>query len=226
MYQEFLDELMRLQDVKYRDFHKSLVLNSKYQMIGVRTPLMREIAKRIAKENGEEFLKCAQDTYYEEVMIQGLVIAQFKEEELFDCYFPKHIEKIDNWALCDTFCSALKIVEKREEKYFPLALKLALEESEFKSRVGLVMILNHFLHKENLEHIFDVLNRIESDKLYVNMAQAWLVCEMYIKFPSETQAFLKKNCLNVFTQNKAISKIHDSYRVSEEEKVMLRQYRK
>jgi hypothetical protein len=38
--------------------------------------------------------------------------------------------------------------------------------------------------------------------------------------------FLKNNNLNKFTQNKAISKIHDSYRVSKEEKEKLNRLRK
>lgn len=42
------------------------------------------------------------------------------------------------------------------------------------------MILNHFINKKNLDIIFDILNRIESEKFYLNMAEAWLLCEMYI----------------------------------------------
>lgn len=58
------------------------------------------------------------------------------------------------------------------------------------------------------------------------MAEAWLICELYIKYPKETKAFIKNNNLNKFTQNKAISKIHDSYRVSKEEKELLSNYKK
>ena len=58
------------------------------------------------------------------------------------------------------------------------------------------------------------------------MAEAWLLCEMYIKFPKETKTFIQKNNLNKFTHNKAISKIHDSYRVSKEEKEYLNTLRK
>ena len=54
------------------------------------------------------------------------------------------------------------------------------------------------------------------------MAEAWLICEMYIKYPKEIKKFLENNNLNKFTQNKAISKIHDSYRVSKEEKELLK----
>ena len=58
------------------------------------------------------------------------------------------------------------------------------------------------------------------------MAQAWLICELYIKHPKETLKFVKQNNLNKFTHNKAISKIHDSYRVSREDKELLNKYRK
>ena len=103
---------------------------------------------------------------------------------------------------------------------------MSLNGEEFTSRVGLVIILNHFISKNNLNNIFDTLNKIQSDKFYINMAEAWLICEMYIKYPKETTEFLKKNNLNKFTQNKAISKIHDSFRVSVEEKEILKIYRK
>ena len=225
-YKSFVKYLISLQDLKYRDFHTSLVLNSKYEFIGIRTPIMKDIARQIAKGDIEEFLKYAQDKYYEEIMIQGLVISHIKDEKIFYKYFKKHIKKIDNWALCDTFCSSCKIVEKHEDKYFTEAIELCLNSKEFISRVGLVLILNHFISKEKLSVIFDTLNKITSDKFYINMAEAWLVCEMYTKFPKETEKFLKKNNMNNFTQNKAISKIHDSFRVSAKEKELLKKYKK
>ena len=225
-YQSFLQYLITQKDEKYKEFHSSLVLNSKYEMIGIRVPIMRKIAKDIAKTNIEEFLKYAQDSYYEEIMIQGLVISHIKDEKLFNKYFKEYINKIDNWALCDTFCSAVKIVEKHEEKYFKEAVKMSLNKKEFISRIGLVMILDHFIDEKNLETIFDTLNKIESDKFYINMSEAWLVCEMYVDYPHKTKEFLQKNNLNKFTHNKAISKIHDSYRVSKEEKEYLNTLRK
>ncbi len=58
-YRKFLEYLISQEDKEYREFHKSLVLNSKYEIIGIRVPNMRKIAKDIAKTNIEEFLKCA-----------------------------------------------------------------------------------------------------------------------------------------------------------------------
>lgn len=226
-YKNFIEYLISLKDEKYKEFNKSLVLDSKYEMIGVRIPILRDIAKKIVKTtNIEEFLKIAENKYYEEVMIQGLVVSHIKDEEAFYKYFKNFINKIDNWAICDSFCNSLKIVKKYEEKYFKEAEKLALKEEEFKSRVGLVLILNFFINSYNLNSIFDILNKIRSEKFYINMAEAWLICEMYIKFPKETKKFLEHNDLNKFTQNKAISKINDSYRVSKEEKDSLKKLRK
>lgn len=220
-YKKFVEYLISIKDEKYKEFHSSLVLNSKYEMIGIRLPIMRKIAKEISKTDIEEFLKFSQNKYYEEIMIQGLVISNIKEEKTFYKYFKSHINKIDNWALCDSFCNSIKIVKKYEEKYFPLAIEMCLSKEEFTSRTGLVTILSHFVEEKYLKEIFDTLNTITSDAFYINMAQAWLICDLYIKYPKETLKFIKHNNLNIFTHNKAISKIHDSFRVSKEDKEFL-----
>jgi 3-methyladenine DNA glycosylase AlkD len=225
-YKQFIDYLYSIKDEKYKEFHSGICLNCKYEILGIRLPNLRKIAKEISKTNIEEFLKVSNDKYYEEVMIQGLVISDIKDEPTFYKYFKEYINKIDNWALCDTFCNSIKIVKNYEDKYFNEAIKLSLNDEEFISRVGLIIILNHFIKEENLSKIFETLNKIETDKYYTNMAEAWLVCEMYTKYPNETLKFIKSNKLNKFTHNKAISKIHDSYRVSPQEKEYLNKLRK
>ena len=57
------------------------------------------------------------------------------------------------------------------------------------------------------------------------MAQAWLLCELFIKYREETLDYLNNHKLNKFTINKTISKIHDSYRVSKEDKEYLNKYK-
>ena len=224
-YEEYVSYLNKIKEEKYKSFHESLVLNSKYQMLGIRLPIMRKIAKEISKTNIEEFLEVSKDTTYEEVMIQGLVISNIKDEKIFNKYHQNHIKKIDNWALCDTYCNSVKIVKKYEEKYFKEAISLSLKEDEFLSRTGLILILSHFINENNLDEIFKTLNTIESDKYYINMAEAWLLCELFIKFKEETYKYLENHKLNKFTINKTISKIHDSYRVSKKDKEKVNKYK-
>ena len=225
-YKDFVDYLFALKDAEYKEFHTSLVLNSRYEMIGIRLPIIRSIAKDISKTNIGDYLKYSKNKYYEETLIEGLVISHIKDEAIFYKCFKSFIKKIDNWAICDSFCNSIRIVRKYEEKYFEEACKLALSESEFISRVGLIIILNHFITENRLSEIFDILNKIKSDKFYINMAEAWLICELYIKYPKETKLFIENNNLNKFTQNKSISKIHDSFRVSDKDKEELKKYRK
>ena len=61
---------------------------------------------------------------------------------------------------------------------------------------------------------------------YVNMAVAWLVCELVIKERSFGIDLICGDALNEFTKLKAISKCADSYRVNESDKQTLKLMRK
>lgn len=220
LYKEYINYLQSIKEDKYKEFSEKLC-TSKYEMLGIRIPLLRSIAKKICKTNYIEFLELCEDKYYEEVLIEGLIISNINDEAIFDKYFNSYIKKIDNWAICDSFCNSLKIVINNPNKYFKLATKLSKSKQEYTCRVGLIIILNFFIKKEYLIDIFNILDSIESDKYYINMAEAWLICELYINFEKETERFLKNNKLNKFTQNKAISKIRESYRVTKEKKEYL-----
>ena len=219
-YQEYIKYLITIKEDKYKEFHSKLCF-TKYKILGIRLPIIRKISKQISNTNYKDFLKYTKSKYYEEVMIEGLVISAIKDELIFDKYFNKYINKIDNWGICDSFCNSLNLVNKNPSKYFKLCKELSLSKEEFISRVGLIIILNYFIKKEYLTDIFNNLDSIKSDKYYVNMAQAWLICELYIYYPQSTEKYLKNNKLNKFTHNKSISKIRESYRISKETKEYL-----
>ena len=218
IYQEYLNYLISLGETKYGEFSSKLT-PTKYELIGIRIPNLRQIAKNITKGDYQSFLEHSQDKYFEEVLIEGLVIASIKDEEVFIDYFNQYIKKIDNWAINDVFCNS--IVLFKDEKYFDLCLKLALSDSEFISRVGLISILSHYVSDNNLELIFNTLDNLKSDAYYTKMAAAWLLCDCYIKHPIKTNEYLKISKLNNWTYNKAIQKMKESYRVSKEDKEYL-----
>lgn len=53
---KILKQLFELQDKKYKEFHSSLCPNVD-NIIGVRIPELRKLAKQIAKENPKEFIE-------------------------------------------------------------------------------------------------------------------------------------------------------------------------
>ena len=218
IYQEYLNYLISLGETKYGEFSSKLT-PTKYELIGIRIPNLRQIAKNITKGDYQSFLEHSQDKYFEEVLIEGLVIASIKDEKAFLNNFNKYIKKIDNCAINDVFCNSIVLFKK--DKYFKLCLKLSLSPKEFISRVGLISILSHYVSDNNLELIFNTLDNLKSDAYYTKMAAAWLLCDCYIKHPIKTNEYLKISKLNNWTYNKAIQKMKESYRVSKEDKEYL-----
>jgi len=224
-YHNYINYLISLGEKDYKEFSKKLIA-TKYEMLGIRLPKLRSIAKEIVKGNYQEYLQFNKYKYYEEVMIKGFVIAYSKNENILDEYLQEHIESIDNWSLCDSFCNSLKLIIKGKEKYFNLFKKLSLSNKEYYIRVGLITILNSFIDNDHIDEIFNILDNVSLDTYYVNMASAWLLCECFIKQRDKTLKYLSKSKLNNFSFNKGIQKSIESYRVSKSDKDYLRTIKK
>ena len=54
------------------------------------------------------------------------------------------------------------------------------------------------------------------------MAIAWLLCELIIKKKDKAIEYLKNNKVNKFVLNKTISKCNDSFRITKEDKELLK----
>ena len=220
-YQELIGYLESFKDTKYLEFNKRIV-NTSSKMLGIRTPILRSIAKEISKSDPIKFLDIIENNYCEESILEGIVISYFKDKSLFDKYLERFIPKINNWATCDMCISSMKQM-KKDEKYFTLAKKLINTDKEFQIRVGYVIMMDHFLDNNHIDEILDILNKEKiSSYYYVNMAKSWLISVCFVKFKDKTLKFILNNNLDIFTHNKAIQKIIESYRVSKEDKEYLR----
>lgn len=224
-YQEFIIYLKSLGEDSYKNFNKKLV-STKYETLGIRIPLLRKIASEIFRGEYQEFLEVAGSTYYEEVMIKGFVIGKIKNLEEFMIYFNSYLDLIDNWAICDCVCNSLKIISKNKEYFLDVIDSLVKSSKVYNVRAGFVLLLSFYVEEEYIDIILKYLNEIKSDEYYINMAKAWLLCEVFVKHQDKGLSFLSSNQLDKFTVNKAISKIRDSYRVSKETKDMILAYKK
>ena len=103
--------------------------------------------------------------------------------------------------------------------------QLTTNTEEYTLRFVFVMILCHFIQADYLNRIFQLLDSIQSEKYYVEMAKAWLVAELFTKFPSKTLDYLSHDQLSTFAHNKAIQKACESRRISTEDKQHLRTFK-
>lgn len=216
------EKLLQNVDEKYRTFHSNLCPGTD-NILGVRVPVLRKIAKELAQDNWRENYAKLGNDYYEEIMLQGMILGLAKTNiEEIKQYLTTFIPKIDNWAICDTCCAGLKITAKNRETIWEFLQQYLKSEKEFEIRFGVVMLLDYYIIPEYLGKLFKTFDEIKHEGYYVKMAEAWAISICYIKFPKETNEYLKSNKLDNFTYNKAIQKIIESYRVSDEEKQELR----
>lgn len=224
--EKVLKQLYEMQDLKYKEFDSSLCPNVD-NIIGVQVPKLRGIAKKLVKEDKKEYLELENIEYYEEKVIQGLMIGMSNLTiEDTKKYLEKFIPKIDSWAVCDIVCSSLKLTKKYQKEIWGFLDKYIKSDKEFEIRFAVVMYLNYFLNDEYIDRVIKNISKIKSDKYYVQMAIAWLLAESFIKQKEKVIEYLKNNKLDNFTHNKAIQKIIDSYRVSQEEKEFVRTLRR
>ncbi|MBR3253657.1 DNA alkylation repair protein [Candidatus Saccharibacteria bacterium] len=213
-------------DDYYRDFIMRGI-PSERPFIGVRIPKIREIAKSIPYEEITVLLD-ATPVAFEEVLFRGMLVARLPYQSVLK-YFDSQVNIIDDWCSCDTFCSEIRpIIKKQRDDFLNRKVeKLLQSEKEFPTRIGLVILKNNYMDFDYLFTIFDrVENLKDREEYYVKMAIAWLIAECFTKFPEETLGFLKSTKLPKWTFNKTISKICDSYRVDDEMKELLRRMRK
>ena len=228
MKQEIKNKLLELSDEKYKKFHSGLCPGTT-NIIGVRVPVLRNYAKElIAQYDIQQLLHNIDDEFYEEVMLQGMLIGLCKENDI-----DKHImriknfvPKIDNWAVCDTFCAGLKITKNHKEEIWKLINQYCKSQNEFEIRFGVVMLLDYYIEEDYIEKDFEIFNKIEYKGYYVQMAVAWALSICLIKYFDITIEYLKNAKIDTFTYNKALQKGIESYRLTSEQKQLLKDMKK
>jgi 3-methyladenine DNA glycosylase AlkD len=215
------EQLEELAEEKYRIFSSSLT-PGKDNIMGVRLPHLRKIAKNIVKGDWRTFLKSASDDTMEEVMLQGMVIGSCNADigevlQLSADFIPK----IDCWPVCDSFCQGLKITIANKERMWEFLQPYLSSDKDYEIRFGVVMML-YYLTPEYAPLAFSHFDRIKQEGYYVRMAIAWVLSMYYVNLPEQTMAYLKNNNLDNFTYNKALQKITESLRVDETSRAMMK----
>ena len=216
---EFNKYLESLKQEEKIEFTKRIV-NTKMEVLGIPVPALRNVAKEIQKGNVLTFLDQEDNKFYENTMINACLVNTIKD---FDTH-KEYLEKLylDNWSTVDILKFNIK---DKERDYLKLAKQYLKSKEPFIRRVG-VRILFSYTKQDDVEKIFKIIDTLyKEQEYYVNMAVAWLVCELMIHNREKTLAYLEHHHLNDFTINKASSKCRDSFRVSKEDKKLLLKYK-
>lgn len=216
------ERIIAMRDEDYQKFHSRLCPNID-NILGVRLPDLRKLAKELVKGDWRTYLATAQDDYYEEVMLQGMVIGYIKTD-IEDAlqYVSDFVPKINNWAVCDSFCSGLKFTKIHMDRVWDFLLPYLQTDDEYQMRFAIVMMLNYYIEEEYIDRVLAMLDDVKHNGYYVKMAVAWALSICFVKYPEKTLAYLKHSSQDDFTYNKALQKITESYRVDNQTKSMIR----
>ena len=227
-YDQLLKELFLLQDVDYRTFQKRII-PTELEMIGVRAPLLKKMAGEIAKGDVASYFQMITYQYYEEFLLQGIVIGKYKADFLTTCALLRDfIPKVENWAVCDMTCSSLKSFQKvkNQAEGFAFAVSLLKEENPWTKRFGLVLLLDYFINDMYIEEVIIHSVNIACSDYYVQMANGWLLSIAFIKFPKQTAPHLRYGKIDEKIRQIALQKILDSKRVPLQTKERIREWKR
>lgn len=247
MRQDIREQLTTMGEEKYREFSASLTPGVT-NMLGIRLPELRKMAKQIAKEDWQQAI-AEEDVYFEEKLLRGMVISYVKGdmEEMLP-YITDFIPLVDSWSICDSVFMGMDILEKDRERTWKYIQPYLQSSEEFEIRVALIIMMQHLLKCDDggkkmsrlrqvtpenlsdtkekkgpyLDCILAAADRVDTEAYYVYMGVAWLIAEAFCCFPYHTYLFLKENNLDNTTYNKAIQKIIESRIPTDEVKDILR----
>lgn len=219
---EIMARLESLAESDYKEFNLRIIPTA-MEVLGVRLPALRKLAKEIVKGDWRQFLQSAQEGIYEEVMLQGLVIGYAKADmsEKLE-YIGGFVPKIENWAICDSFCGTLKFMAENQAAVWDFLQPYLRSEQEFFRRFAVVALMEYFIDDEYIDRTLRIYDEIKKEQYYVQMAVAWGISVCFVKYPDKTMAYLRDNSLDDFTYNKALQKIVESLRVDKETKALIK----
>ena len=218
---------LSLGNEQYAVFNKRIV-NTKMDLIGVRVPDLRRLAKDLASNITAadiDQLLATPSNLYEYVLLCGLFITQAKISDQEAIKLTRqYLQLVDSWAHIDTF-----VEKKRRFASVPwrnFALECFKSREEFVVRYGVVSLMTNFLDETNINQVFAVLQEIKHDGYYVKMALAWLYATAAVEFFDQTMAELANKQIDIWTRQKAYQKMRESRRFTPKQQEIIATFKR
>lgn len=216
-------KLLEFQDKKYKQFNSKLIPDvSPDTQIGVRIPHIRKIAKELkGSDEAKAFLNALPHEYFEENNLHGYLLETIKDFDEAIMLTEKFLPYIDNWATCDTITP--KVFRKNLPALYD-KIKVWLNSGEtYTIRFGVNMLMKFFLDENFTDETLMLVAEIKSEEYYVNMVRAWFFATAMAKQREATLPYLENKTLDTWTHNKTIQKCIESFRISKEDKIKLKE---
>ena len=215
-------ELFSMQDLKYRDFHLSLIPTVPAErIIGVRTPQLRKYAKTLAgTERGAAFLNELPHRYYEENNLHAFIAEKIRDFDEALAETKRFLPYIDNWATCDAFMPG--VFKKHKAQLLPEIKNWIASDSTYTVRFGTGLLMKLYLDEDFEPELLGLAASVKSSEYYIRMMVAWYFATALAKQYDAALPYLTEKRLDKWVHNKTVQKATESYRIPPETKSYLK----
>ena len=194
-------------------------------ILGVRVPVLRKLAKQIAKEgNAETFMDDLPHRYLEENMIHAFLISGIRDYDVCMHRLEAFLPYADCWNVTDSIRP--NVIAKHTEEAEPQLRKWMMSDKPYTVRTAIGLYMAYYLDAAFDMKQAERIAALRSDHYYVRMMSAWYMAEPLAKQPEAAMKILTENRMDVWTHNKTIQKALESFRVPEERKALLKTMRR
>lgn len=217
--------LLSVKDDKYKEFQTKLVPNIEPDtIIGVRTPQMRDVAKKVfASDLKDAFLQQLPHKYYEENLVHFFVISMIKDFDECIAEVERFLPYVDCWPVSDQ--ASPKSFKKNHSKLIKYIKKWIASDHVYTARFGMRMLMNEFLGDDFKEEYLELVASKRGDDYYLKMMVAWYFATALAKRYDESVKYIEERRLDEWIHRKAIQKAVESFRVTDEHKEYLKSFR-
>lgn len=214
------DELLANQDPDYAAFATKLGAPTPTRpYLGVRTPVLRELAKRIARETPpEEFIAQLTHQYADEFLLHALLINLIRRPDALIDALNAYLPLVDTWGNSDAL--APELFKKQPQLCLDNLPVWLNSPHTYTQRFGVVMLLKHFAKDKFSPLHLDWLAQLPASK-EVDVAVAWYLAEALVAHPVEIYSALAAPRFSKSVRLTAIQKAIDSRRVPSDMKAQL-----
>ncbi len=216
------ERLMALGDPAFREFNVKLIPSvDPKTVIGVKTPLIRQLARELIKSGEWKTFVCdLPHKWFEENQVHALILSELRDEMVVRAELERFLPFIDNWATCDQLIP--KVFAKQPEMLLGDIKRWMASEHMYTVRFAIGLLMRHFLD-ERFDTVYaDMVAAVRSEAYYVNMMAAWYFATALAKQYDAVLPYLEESRLPVWVHNKTIRKATESYRVTEAHKRYLK----
>ena len=219
------EQLFALQDREYQAFQSKLMPTVPPEtVIGVRTPLLRKLAKELAgTPQAESFLQSLPHNYYEENNLHAFLLERIRDYDTALTETKKFLPYINNWATCDCFCP--KVFAKHKAELLDPIRQWLGSDQLYTVRYAMGLLMRYYLDEEFRPEYLAWVAGVRSEEYYLNMMRAWYFATALAKQPDAALPWLTERRLDAWTHNKTIQKAVESFRIPAEMKQQLRELR-